>query len=147
MNKVTLIGNLTRDPELATTPNGNTVCKFGLAVNRRFVNKVSGERDVDFFNITAWNKLGETCSRFLRKGRKAAVNGSIETRTYEQDGVKKFAFDIIADEVEFLSPVEGGATPGAATSGDVPAAEGAAPAPVKKKTAELTPLEDENLPF
>jgi len=142
MNKIYLIGNLTRDPELAATTSGSTVCKFGLAVNRRFINQ-SGEREVDFFNIVAWNKLGETCQKFLRKGRKAAICGRIETRTYEQDGVKKFAFDVIADDVEFLSPAEGG-VPG---SGEYEPSIPSAPAPVKKKTAELTPLEDENLPF
>jgi single-strand DNA-binding protein len=142
MNKVFLIGNLTRDPELATTNNGNTVCKFGLAVNRRFSN-ASGEREVDFFNISVWNKLGENCNRFLKKGRKAAVTGRIELRTYEQEGVRKTAVDIIADDVEFLSSAEGGGG-GADYQAGAPAAS---PAPVKKKTAELTPLEDENLPF
>ena len=140
MNKVTLIGNLTRDPEISTTPNGNTVCKFGLAVNRRYVNQ-AGERDVDFFNVSVWNKLGETCHRFLRKGRKAAVNGRIETRTYEQDGVKKFAIDIIADDVEFLSPADGSG------GGEFNESAPSHAAPVKKTAAELTPLEDENLPF
>ncbi|GHU99196.1 single-stranded DNA-binding protein [Clostridia bacterium] len=138
MNKVILIGNLTRDPELSTTQGGSTVCKFGLAVNRRFSNQ-AGERDVDFFNIVTWNKLAETCNKFLRKGRKAAITGRVEIRTYEQEGVKKSVTDIIADDVEFLSPAgEGGA------GGDYTEP---ALAPVKKKTAELTPLEDENLPF
>jgi single-strand DNA-binding protein len=139
MNKVFLIGNLTRDPELATTSGGSTVCKFGLAVNRRFSNQ-NGEREVDFFNIVTWNKLAETCNKFLRKGRKAAITGRVELRTYEQDGVKKNVTDIIADDVEFLSPAEGGGMGG----GDY---SELAPSPVKKKTAELTPLEDENLPF
>jgi single-strand DNA-binding protein len=99
---------------------------------------------VDFFNVVTWNKLAETCNKFLRKGRKAAIVGRVEIRTYEQDGVKKSVTDIIADDVEFLSPAEGGGTGGGTGGGDY--AE-SAPAPVKKKVTELTPLEDENLPF
>ncbi len=139
MNKAILIGRLTRDPELTTTGSGASVCKFGLAVNRRFVSKQTGEREVDFFNITVWSAMGENCHKYLRKGNLAGITGRIETRTYEQDGVKKYAFDIIADEVEFLSsPNQGG--------GD--SFEGSAPAPaVKAKVSELKPLEDEDLPF
>ena len=150
MNKVLLIGNLTRDPELGTTNNGNSVCKFGLAVNRSFTNK-AGEREVDFFNVTVWSKLGENCAKFLKKGKKAAVTGRIETRTYEQEGVKKSAFDIIADDVEFLSPAEGsdGLGGGFASAPSAPQgfAQAGASAPQKKKAAELTPLEDGELPF
>ena len=138
MNKTILIGNLTRDPELTTTGTGVNVCKFGLAVNRPFTNKQSGERDVDFFNITVWRTLGENCHKYLRKGNKACIVGRIETRTYEQDGVKKYAFDIIADDVEFLSsPNQSG--------GDM--SEASAPVPAKVKVSELKPLEDEDLPF
>ena len=141
MNKVILIGNLTRDPELLTTNSGVSVCKFGLAVNRPFTNKQSGERDVDFFNITVWRQQGENCHKYLRKGNKACVTGRVETRTYEQDGVKKYAFDIIADEVEFLtSPSAAAENAGFADAPDMP------PAP-KVKVSELKPLEDEDLPF
>lgn len=140
MNKTILIGNLTRDPELTTTSSGIPVCKFGLAVNRPFMNKQSGERDVDFFNITVWRQMGENCHKYLRKGNKACVVGRIETRTYEQDGVKKYAFDIIADEVEFLT------SPG--QSGDGFSGDSlSAAAPGKVKVSELKPLEDEDLPF
>ena len=144
MNKVILIGNLTRDPELTTTNGGASVCKFGLAVNRRFTNKQTGEREVDFFNITVWSAQGENCHKYLRKGNKACVTGRIETRSYEQDGVKKYAFDIVADEVEFLT------SPGGAENGGG-FAEGAPPqqaAPAQKvKVSELKPLDDEDLPF
>jgi single-strand DNA-binding protein len=103
MNKVILIGNLTRDPELSTIPSGTNVCKFSIAVNRKYAG-ADGQRDTDFFNITAWRGLGENCAKFLKKGSKVCATGQIQTRTYEQDGVKKYAIDIIADEVEFLSP-------------------------------------------
>ena len=103
MNKVILIGNLTRDPETRSVPSGVTCCSFGLAVNRRF-NNAQGQRETDFFNITAWRQLGDLCMRYLSKGRKVCVEGSIQIRTYDaQDGTKRTAVDIIADNVEFLS--------------------------------------------
>lgn len=103
MNKVMLIGNLTRDPELRSTTSGVNVCNFSIAVNRR--NKsASGEQITDFFNIVAWRQLGETCHKYLSKGKKVSVVGSIQSRTYEKDGTKRTAYDIIADEIDFLSP-------------------------------------------
>ena len=109
MNKVYLIGNLTRDPESRSTQSGVNVCNFSIAVNRRFVNQQTGQRDVDYFNIVAWRQLGDLCSQYLTKGRKVAVVGSIQTRTYQaQDGSNRLAFDIVADEVEFLSSNQNG---------------------------------------
>ena len=111
MNKITLIGNLTHDPEVRSTPNGVTVCSFTVAVNRRFAQ--SGERPTDFFRINAWKQLGDTCARFLSKGRKIAVIGELQARTYEaKDGTTRMSLDVQADEVEFLSPKqESGAEP------------------------------------
>ena len=104
MNKVHLIGNLTRDPESKSLNNGASVCNFTLAVSRRFAK--DGQQDADFINIVAWRQLGELCQKYLSKGKKCAVLGSIQTRTYEaNDGSKRSAFEIVADEVEFLSPV------------------------------------------
>jgi len=104
MNKITLIGNLTHDPEVRSTPNGVTVCTFTIAVNRRFAS-ANGERATDFFRINAWRQLGETCARYLSKGRKVAVIGELQARTYEgKDGTTRMSLDIQADEVEFLSP-------------------------------------------
>ena len=103
MNKLTLIGNLTKDPETRTTPNGNTVCSFTVAVNRK---KVS-EPQTDFFRVNAWGKLGELCARFLNKGRKVAVVGELQARTYDnKDGKTMLSLDVVADEVEFLTPAE-----------------------------------------
>ena len=103
MNKVILIGNLTRDPESRTIPSGVTYCTFGLAVNRRYTN-AQGQREADFFNVTAWRQLGERCMKYLSKGRKVCVEGSIQIRTYDaQDGTKRTVVDIVADNVEFLS--------------------------------------------
>ena len=104
MNKITLIGNLTHDPEVRSTPSGVTVCTFTIAVNRRFANQ-SGERQTDFFRINAWRQLGDTCARYLAKGRKVAVVGELQARTYEaKDGTTRMSLDVSADEVEFLTP-------------------------------------------
>lgn len=104
MNKAILIGNLTKDPEVRTTPSGATVCTFTIAVNRRFQNQ-SGERVADFLNIVAWRQLGELCGKYLAKGRKVSVIGEIQTRSYDaKDGSKRYITEIVADEVEFLSP-------------------------------------------
>lgn len=104
MNKVFLIGNLTRDPELTETSGGVSICRFAIAVNRNYSGS-DGERKTDFFNVTAWRGLGETVSRYAKKGNKVAVSGSIELRNYEDStGAKRTAVDIIAQDVEFLTP-------------------------------------------
>ena len=104
MNKVFLIGNLTRDPELTETAGGIKICRFAIAVNRSY-SGADGERKTDFFNCVAWRNLGETVSRFAKKGNKVAVSGSIEMRNYEDSqGVRRTAVDIVAQDVEFLTP-------------------------------------------
>ena len=103
LNKVFLIGNATRDPELSETPSGVSVCKFGLAVSRSY--EQDGERQTDFFNCTAWRGLAETIARYVEKGDKICVIGSIQLRNYEDNqGVKRTAVDIVVQEVEFLTP-------------------------------------------
>lgn len=103
MNKVMLIGRLTKDPEFTTTANGISVCRFSLAVDRKFTNE-NGEKEADFINIVVWRGLAENCNKYLRKGNKAGIVGSIQIRTYDaQDGSKRYATEIVADEVEFLS--------------------------------------------
>ena len=103
MNKITLIGNLTKDPELWTTQTGTKVCAFTIAVNRRF----SQEQQTDFFRINAWRQLGEVCAKHLAKGRKVAVVGELQARLYDaKNGEKRMSLDVAADEVEFLSPAE-----------------------------------------
>lgn len=107
MNKVFLIGNLTRDPELTETAGGIKICRFSIAVNRSYSGS-DGERKTDFFNVVAWRALGETVARYMHKGSKIAVAGSIETRSYEDSqGIKRTATDIIAQDVEFLTPRSG----------------------------------------
>ena len=103
MNKVFLIGNLTRDPELSTTNSGISVCRISIAVSRRFAN-ADGSRETDFFNVVAWRAIAENCAKYLKKGSKIAVMGSIQNRSYEgTDGTKRYTTDITAEEIEFLS--------------------------------------------
>ena len=102
MNKCVLIGNLTKDPELRSTPNGVSVCTFSIGVSRRFSNQ-NGERETDFFNIVVWRKQGENAAKYLRKGSQVAVAGQIQNRSYEaKDGSKRYITEIVGDEVQFL---------------------------------------------
>lgn len=106
MNKVLLIGNLTKDPEIAETPNGIKVARFDLAVSRTYANS-EGNKETDFFHIVAWRGLAENCQQYLKKGNKACISGTIQNRSYNgNDGVKKAITEIIADDVEFLTPKE-----------------------------------------
>lgn len=110
LNRVILIGRLTHDPELRYTPNGVGVCTFALAVNRSFTNQ-AGERVADFIDIVTWRQLAENCANYLSKGRLVAVEGRIQTRTYEtQEGQKRKVFEVVADAVKFLErpPGSGG---------------------------------------
>ncbi len=134
MNKVFLIGNLTRDPELATTNSGVSVCRFSLAVTRNYSN-AEGEREADFLNIIVWRGQAENCHKYLKKGSKCAVSGSIQTRTYDaQDGTKRYVTEIVADNVEFLNSRN---SPG----------EGMEKPKETKEVAELEPVDDDTLPF
>ena len=99
MNKVILVGNLTKDPELTTTTSGVSVCRFTIAVSRRYVG-ASGERETDFINIVVWRGQAENCHKYLKKGSKCGVVGTIQTRSYDaQDGSKRYVTEVVADEV------------------------------------------------
>ncbi len=106
MNKIFIIGNLTRDPEMRTTNSGVSVCSFTVAVNRRRAsNAEAGQPDADFFRVSAWRQLGENCNRFLAKGRKVGVVGTLTLQTYTgNDGQPRASLEVTADEVEFLTP-------------------------------------------
>lgn len=101
MNKLTIIGNLTRDPELRTTTSGVNVCSFTVAVNKR--NKREGEEEADFFRVTAWRGLADICAKYLGKGRKVAVVGSVSINQWEKNGKHGASLEVNADDVEFLS--------------------------------------------
>lgn len=104
MNKVVMIGNLTKAPETSKTSNGVMYSRFSIAVNREYKDE-HGEKITDYFNVIAWRGLAELANKYLDKGRKVCVVGQIQTRSYEnKDGVKVNTFDIVADEIEFLTP-------------------------------------------
>lgn len=103
MNKVFLIGNLTKDPELTETQNGKKLCRFAIAVNRKYLGG-DGEHKTDFFNCVAWRGLGENIVKYVHKGDKVAISGSIETRSYEDSqGIKRTGVDVVASDIEFLN--------------------------------------------
>ena len=144
MNKVILIGNLANDPEPFTTQSGISRSTFRVAVQRRFAN-AQGVREADFFTIVAWRQTADFCNRYLSKGRKVAVEGSIQVRSYDaQDGSKRYVTEVIADSVESVGsrgdsqgqarPRDNGPTP--------PPAPAAGPA-----MNDFTEVEDDELPF
>ena len=142
MNKVFLIGNLTRDPELTETPGGVSVCHFSIAVNRSYTSS-DGERQTDFFNVTAWRGLADTVARYTKKGNKVAVSGSIQLRNYEDNqGVRRTAVDIIAQDIEFLTSKNSG-------SGDdfYETPERNAPEAPRKKPTLQSFNDDGDIPF
>ena len=138
MNKVFLIGNLTRDPEMSKTASDISVCKFTLAVSRRF-----GNTETDFLPVIVWRAQADNCGKFLKKGSKAAVAGSVQTRSYDaNDGSKRYITEIVADEVQFLSTKGEGEMP------PIPAAPTGNSVPSGGAGAPLGPAStDDDLPF
>lgn len=141
MNKVFIVGNLTRDPELRSTRDGISVCSFTVAVNRRVRNAEAGQPEADFFRVTAWRQLGENCAKYLAKGRKVFVTGSVSASAYTaQDGSARASLEVTADDVEFLTP--------RGEVGDMPAAPRAqAPAPAAPQSNGFVQVDDDELPF
>lgn len=120
-NKVLLMGNLTRDPELRYTSGGSAVCNFSMAMNRKYTDK-SGERrdETCYMRITVWGKQGENCAQYLSKGRGVFVEGRLQSRSWEtEDGQKRSAVDVVADSVQFL-PGRGGSSSGGGFNNDAP---------------------------
>jgi single-strand DNA-binding protein len=137
MNKVILVGNLTRDPELSETPSGVAVCRFAIAVSRDYAN-ADGTRETDFFNITVWRGRAEVCGKYLKKGNKVAIVGSLQNRSYEdKDGIKRNITDVVANEVEFLTP--------RSATGDIDVDTTIVSS--KRERPQLEAIDDNQLPF
>ena len=133
MNKVILIGNLTKDPEISTTTTGVSVCRFTLAISRRYAN-ADGERETDFINVVVWRTLADNCHKFLKKGSKVGVVGNIQSRSYDAtDGSKRYVTEVIAEEFEFISTKT---ADGSFEKKDA-----------KDDVAKLETIDDEGLPF
>ena len=144
MNKLTIIGNQTRDPELRTTAAGVNVCDFTVAVNRRQRRDAqnNGQPEADFFRVSAWRERGELCAKYLAKGRKVCVIGPVSVRTYTgNDGTTRASLVVTADEVEFLSSRNDGEAGGyaAPAAPEVPSAD--------SQAAGFTAVETDELPF
>ncbi len=140
MNRAVVIGNLTNEPELRSTLSGISVCTFTIAVNRRVSRDAQGQKEADFIPIVTWRGLADNCFKYLHKGSKAAVTGSIQTRSYDaQDGTRRYVTEILADEVEFLSAANNGAAAARTQTEQYGSAE--------QYSADLQPAEENDLPF
>lgn len=138
-NQVILMGNLTRDPELRSTPNGQSVCSFSLALNRSYKGSDGNWQEAtDFIDVVAWGPLGERVSQYLSKGRPALVNGRLQSRSWEQDGQKRSKVEVVAQDVTFL----GGPGGGDGGSNSTPATSNK-PATKKKEEVEIEDIGDE----
>jgi single-strand DNA-binding protein len=143
MNKVIMIGNLANDPEARTTQSGISQSTFRIAVQRRFANQ-QGVREADFFTVIAWRQTADFCNRYLSKGRRVAVEGSIQNRSYDaQDGSKRYVTEIMADNVEALGGREEGQQARPRDNGPTPP-----PAPPAGPAMnDFTEVDDDELPF
>ena len=140
-NKVILLGNLTRDPELRYTPQGSAVCEFALALNYQYTNKQTGQKveEVSFIDIVAWGKTGEICAEYLKKGRQVMVEGRLKQDRWEaQDGKKMSKVRVTAENVQFVGsrPAGEGGGGGGGKGGGAPAPEDGPP-----------PGQEEDIPF
>lgn len=143
MNKLTIIGNLTRDPELRTTQSGVNVCTFTVAVNRRKTQNQQ-QPEADFFRVSAWRELGENCGKWLIKGKKVAVVGPVSVSTYQGNDGKTYAnLEVTAQDVEFLSPA--GQTESVPQA--VPQQAQQTQMPIAGAPAGFTAVETDELPF
>lgn len=148
LNQVTLMGNLTRDPELRQTPTGQNVTSFSLALNRSYKDQ-SGEwqEATDYIDIVAWGPLAERVSQYLSKGRRCLVQGRLQSRSWEQDGQKRNKVEVLANDVTFLDSRGGGDGEGGSTSSGsdapAPASKPAPSKPVKKDDVVIEDIGDE----
>lgn len=144
MNKVTLVGRLTKDPELRFTPGaGTAVTTFTLAVNRKF--KREGQPDADFIPIVIWGRMAEVTANYMSKGRLIGISGRIETRSYEaKDGTRRYVTEVIAEDVEFLGSKQSAENDGAYNFQNSNNGGGA---PEPDYGNDVTPIENEDIPF
>lgn len=146
LNKVTLIGNLTRDPEMRYTPQGNAVASFVVATNREWVTQGEKKQSVDFHNVVAWNKLAEICGQLLKKGIKVYVEGRLQTRDWmDKDDNKRYKTEIIIDDMIILTPKAGGEEEDFETVNSSEYEEDTTPSDSTPSTSEEINLDELNL--
>ena len=119
VNKVMILGNLTRDPELRYTPGGAAVCEFSVALNRSYTNKQTGQKvdEVSYIDIVAWARTAELCAEYLKKGRQVHVEGRLKQERWETDGQKRNKIKVIAEQITFVGSRTGGGGGGGQDSG------------------------------
>ncbi len=148
LNKVILIGNLTRDPELKAIPSGTKVCTFSLATNRVYKDKDGKKQEiVEYHNVVVFARVAELVAQYLKKGSQAYVEGRLQTRSWEQNGEKKYRTEIVAETVQFGSRPTGGTSSSPAKAGDKPTTGSSAPAAsesIEYPTEEINP---DDIPF
>ena len=138
MNKVILVGNLTRDPEYQTTPSGVSLARFSIAVQRRYSN-ADGNREADFINLVAWRGQADFVNKYFKKGSRIGVCGSLQTRSYEaNDGTKRTVTEVVVDDVEFVGPKQDDSNREEAPQ---------EPKVESEFKPTLQPVDDEDLPF
>ncbi len=145
LNKVILIGNLTRDPNLRFTPNGTAICSFGIATNRTWASADGGEKQekVEFHNIVAWSKLADICGQLLHKGDKVFVEGRLQTREWKaDDGQDRRITEIVIDNMMLLSSSRGGSGRSYNEDDAAPEETEVAPAPAKRKSSKKAAPEE-----
>ena len=151
LNKATIIGNLTRDPELKSLPSGVQVCTFGIATNRYYSDKEGNKQEsTEFHNIVVFGRTAETSAQYLKKGSQALVEGRLQTRSWEQDGQKKYRTEIVAERVQFGDRRDGAQGGGGAAAAPAAASAPAAAAASKSNDAIDYPAEEINpddIPF
>lgn len=148
MNKVVLVGNLARDPEMRTTQNGIACCNFTVAVNRKYSNQQTGQREADFINCVAWRQTAEFVQKYFSKGNKIGLSGSLQTRSYDaRDGSKRYATEVLVDDVEFVVPKSDN-PPSASTAAPYPSAQHPPRTEqTRMDTSGFSQVDDDELPF
>jgi single-strand DNA-binding protein len=157
-NKVTLMGNLTRDPEVRTTPSGQSVASFGLAVNRTWRGADGNQQEsVSYIDCVAWGKTGEIIAQYVQKGRPLLVSGRLEQRSWEKDGQKHSKVEVIVEDFNFVGGGErtgGGGNYGGGDSGNAPSSTSSSPKPAAKKKDDVVvddigdePINLDDIPF
>lgn len=151
VNQVIMMGNLTRDPEVRQTPTGQSVCSFSLALNRSYKDSSGEWKEVtDYIDVVAWGPLGERVGQYLTKGRRALVQGRLQSRSWEQDGQKRSKVEVLANDVTFLDGRGGGSDDG----GDAAPSQSSTSKPSKKKADDIViedigdePINLDDIPF
>lgn len=148
MNKVVLVGNLCRDPELRTTQSGVTCCNFTVAVSRKYTNQQTGQREADFISCVAWRQTAEFIQKYFAKGSKIGLSGSIQTRSYDaQDGSKRYVTEVLAEDVEFVVPKSDGQQTSTSPASCPSADKSQRVEQTRMDTSGFTQVDDDDLPF